>query len=60
VLLWNDSPEVLAPVFDDLIRGLEQGSLVPVVGREIPLAEAARAHDAVMEPGAYGKIVLVP
>lgn len=60
VMLWNDSPEALAPVFRDLIRGLEEGVLVPVVGREIPLAEAARAHDAVLEPGAYGKIVLIP
>jgi NADPH2:quinone reductase len=31
-----------------------------VVGRELPLAEAARAHREVMEPGAFGKIVLVP
>jgi len=28
------------------------------VGRELPIAEAPRAHDAVMEPGAHGKIVL--
>ena len=25
-----------------------------------PLADAARAHAAIMEPGAFGKIVLVP
>jgi peptide/nickel transport system substrate-binding protein len=36
------------------------GSLKPVVGREMPLAEAAEAHRAVLEPGAHGKIVLVP
>ena len=34
------------------------GTLNPVVGREMPLADAARAHEAVMEPGALGKIVL--
>ena len=27
---------------------------------EFPLSEAAQAHRAVMEPGAFGKIVLVP
>ncbi len=40
--------------------GLETGALKPVVGREILLADATKAHVAVMEPGAYGKIVLVP
>ncbi len=40
--------------------GLEAGALKPVVGREIPLADASKAHVAVMEPGAYGKMVLVP
>ena len=41
-----------------IYAGLENGTLRPVVGQEIPLAEAARAHKAVMEPGAHGKIVL--
>ncbi len=40
--------------------GLENGTLRPVVAREMPLAEAAQGHQAVMEPGALGKIVLVP
>jgi len=26
----------------------------------MPLADAPRAHRAVMEPGAYGKIILIP
>ena len=43
-----------------IIAGLENGSLRPVVRQELPLAEAPRAHQLVMEPGAYGKIVLVP
>jgi NADPH2:quinone reductase len=36
------------------------GKLTPIVGQEIPLAEAPRAHEAVMKSGSYGKIVLVP
>ena len=43
-----------------LVAGLENKTLRPVINQEIPLAEAARAHVAVMETGAYGKIVLVP
>jgi NADPH2:quinone reductase len=40
--------------------GLENRSLRPVVGQEFPLAEASRAHEAVMKSGSYGKIVLIP
>ena len=43
-----------------LVAGLSNGTLNPVVGRELPLAEAPSAHEAVMAPGALGKIVLVP
>ncbi len=39
---------------------LADGSLEPVVGREMPLAEAPQSHEAVMQGGAAGKIVLVP
>jgi NADPH2:quinone reductase len=42
-----------------LVAGLENGTLRPVIGQEIPLAEAPRAHEAVMQAGSYGKIVLV-
>jgi NADPH2:quinone reductase len=42
-----------------LIAGLENGSLSPVIGQEFPLAEAPKAHHAVIESTAYGKIVLL-
>ena len=38
--------------------GLEAGWLRPVVGREIPLEEAARAHKEIIEAAALGKMVL--
>jgi NADPH2:quinone reductase len=38
---------------------MENETLRPVVGKEMPLAEAARAHKEILEPGAAGKIVLV-
>ncbi len=40
--------------------GLANGSLKPLVGRDMPLADAPRAHEAVLESGALGKIVLIP
>ena len=57
--LFNASPAELASIHAALIAGLANGSLNPVVGREMPLSEAARAHEALLEPGALGKIVLV-
>ena len=35
------------------------GTLQPIIGQEIPLAEAPRAHEEVMKSGSYGKIVLI-
>ena len=59
MLLFNAPPHELAGIHHALVAGLENGTLRPVVGREFPLAQTARAHQAVMEPGALGKIVVV-
>jgi NADPH2:quinone reductase len=56
--LFHASPAQLAAIHAALVEGLRNGTLRPVVGQEIPLADAAKAHQAVMEPGHYGKIVL--
>jgi len=58
--LPNTPPSELASIHAALVAGLENGTLLPVIGKEFPLVEAAQAHGAVMEPGALGKIVLVP
>ena len=58
--MWNASPEDVISIHSALVAGLENKTLRPVIGQEIPLAEAARAHVAQMEAGAYGKIVLIP
>jgi NADPH2:quinone reductase len=60
IALWNATPEQVRPMMEDIIAGVAEGAVRPIVGREMPLAEAAAAHVAVMEPGAYGKIVLIP
>ena len=56
--LFNVTPSELASIHAALVSGLEIGALKPLVGRELPLAEAASAHRAILEPGALGKIVL--
>jgi NADPH2:quinone reductase len=58
--LPNTPPAELASIHAALVAGLENGTLRPVIGKEFPLADAAQAHQAVMESGALGKIVLLP
>ncbi len=59
--LFNVPSEDVASIHAGLVAGMENGTLRPIIGQEIPLAEAARAHEEVMKPtGAHGKIVLVP
>lgn len=58
--LNHAAPAQLAGIHAALVEGLRNGSLRPVIAQELPLAQAARSHEAVMEPGHHGKIVLVP
>ena len=58
--LFNATPDELRQIHAGLMAGLENGALNPVVGKELPLADAVKAHVKVMESGAYGKIVLIP
>jgi NADPH2:quinone reductase len=58
--LWAITPAEEADIHAGLIAGLKNGTLRPVVAKELPLAEAARAHQELLERGAAGKIVLIP
>ena len=58
--LFNTTREEFAEIHAGLVAGLENVTLNPVIGKELPLDQAPQAHVAVMEPGAFGKIVLVP
>ena len=60
VLLWRVPDGDAAEIHAALQAGLANGTLRPLVGAELPLASAPEAHRRVMEPGARGKIVLVP
>ena len=58
--LFNVPPDEKNAIHQELVRGLKSKKLAPVIGKELPLEEAAQAHELVMKPGAFGKIVLVP
>jgi len=60
LVLFNASRETREAIMDDLVAGLADGSLSPIIGTETPLAETASAYAKVMEPGAHGKIALIP
>jgi NADPH:quinone reductase len=58
--LMNTTEQEYKQMHAALVAGLENGTLRPVIGEKMPLAEAARAHVEVMKPsGAHGKMVLV-
>ena len=59
--LWAITEAEATDIHAGLIASLENGTLRPVVGSELPLKDASQSHIDVMKPsGAFGKIVLVP
>jgi NADPH2:quinone reductase len=58
--LFNVTPAELTSIHAAIVAGLANGTLKPVIGKELPLGEVVAAQEAVMAPGALGKIVLVP
>ena len=58
--VMNATPTELKGIHSAIGAGLENGTLRPIVRKALPLAEAVRAHEQVLAPGAYGKIVLKP
>ncbi|MCC6991718.1 MAG: NADPH:quinone reductase [Acidobacteria bacterium] len=57
--LWGLTADEVARGHEAIGAALASGAVSPVVGTELPLAEAAEAHRRVMAPGAKGKIVLL-
>lgn len=60
LVLWNATAAQVKSMMLDILAGVTEGSLRPVVGREMRLSEAAAAHIAVLEHGVSGKLVLIP
>jgi len=58
--LWAATESESAEIHAAIAAGLENGTLRPIVGKELLLKDAAQAHQDVLTPGAFGKIVLVP
>lgn len=59
VFLNGATPAEFAEIFAAIGAGLQSRALDPLIGEEIPLSEAPRAHEAVMSPSHRGKIVLI-
>jgi NADPH2:quinone reductase len=58
--LWAATEAESAEIHAAIAAGLENGTLRPIVGKEFPLKDAPKAHQEVLTPGAFGKIVLIP
>jgi len=58
--LYHASPKQLVGIHAALVEGLHNGTLRPAIAQELPLKDAPRSHEAVMEAGHHGKIVLIP
>ena len=58
MILFNATEAEMAAIHAGLGASLENRVAHPVVARAFPLQEASRALEAVMHPGASGKIVL--
>jgi NADPH:quinone reductase len=57
--LWAATERETKEIHAGIAAGLENGSLRPIVGKELPLKAAAQAHQDILAPGAFGKIILV-
>jgi NADPH2:quinone reductase len=60
MMLFNASARDKAAIYAALGAGLETGAIKPVIACELPLEKAPDAHELIMQPGAHGKVVLVP
>lgn len=60
LMLFNATPAELKVIHAAIYAGLKTGGLRPIIGKTFPLDQAAEAQKAVLAPGAYGKIILVP
>ena len=56
--LWALTEAEAADCFAGINAGLANGTLRPIVAKELPLKDAPQAHLDVLAPGASGKIVL--
>jgi NADPH2:quinone reductase len=58
--LWNTTPADWRRAYRALEAGLATGYLTPVVGTELPLAEAPRSHELILAPLAVSEAAPIP
>jgi NADPH2:quinone reductase len=56
--VWNTTQEEYVSALSAVAAALESGVLRPIVGRELPLEQAAQAHVDILKERAQGKMVL--
>ena len=56
--LWAAGEEPVIRAHAAIVAGLANQTLRPIVGREMPLNDAPKAHEAIMKPDSFGKMVL--
>ena len=59
VMLGQASSDEIRGVHRMVAAGLENGTLCPIINVEMPLGDAAKAHEKVLAGPSHGKIVLV-
>jgi len=60
MLIFNATEREIISIHAAIGAGLENGTLQPIIGQQMPLAEAPRAHRTIIDATAFGKIVLIP
>jgi NADPH:quinone reductase len=60
LMLFNATPAQHRAMYNALTAALEAGTFRPVIGLELPLAQAAKAHREVTGGEQFGKIVMIP
>ena len=58
--LFNLTPEEHRRIHLQLVKGLKDKWLKPVIGKEFPLEQASEAHRLIGRSRAFGKTILVP
>jgi NADPH:quinone reductase len=60
VMLAGATDDQYAQMHADIRAGLTNGALKPIIARELPLKDAANAHEMIMNEPHLGKISLIP
>ena len=60
ITLFNVDAKTMNQIHAAVKAGLIDGRYKAVIHTELPLAEAPKAHELVMQEGIYGKIILIP